>query len=103
MRGPLCHGALVTVARISELDRRTTQSGKANTGRWLLEFERQQPVRADPLTGWNGSGDTNPQVRLTFPTKEAAIAYCDKRGLAYHIVPAPPVRLKLQAYADNFR
>ena len=41
--------------------------------------------------------------RLTFPTKEAAMAYCEKRGLAYHVVPAPPVRLKLQAYADNFR
>ena len=93
----------MTVAHISELDRRTTQSGKANTGRWLLEFERQQPLRPDPLTGWNGSGDTNPQVRMTFPSKEAAIAYCDKHGLAYHVVPAPPVRLKLQAYADNFR
>ena len=93
----------MTVARISELDRRTTQSGKANTGRWLLEFERQEPMRADPLTGWNGSRDTNPQVRLTFPTREAAIAYCEKRGLSCHLVPAPPVRLKLQAYADNFR
>ncbi len=38
-----------------------------------------------------------------FPTKDAAIAYCDKHGLEYHLVPAPPVRLKLQAYADNFR
>ena len=71
----------MTIARISEIERKTTQSGKANTGRWLLEFERQQPQRPDPLTGWNGSGDTNPQVRLTFPTKEAAIAYCDKHGL----------------------
>jgi hypothetical protein len=93
----------VTIARISELDRRTTQSGKANSGRWLLEFERREPLRPDPLTGWNGSGDTNPQVRLTFPTREAAIAYCDRHGLGYHVVPAPPVRLKLQAYADNFR
>lgn len=93
----------MTVARITEFDRRTTQSGKANIGRWLLEFERQQPLRADPLTGWNGSGDTNPQVRMPFPTKEAAIAYCDKHGLSYHIVAAPPVRLKLQTYADNFR
>jgi hypothetical protein len=40
---------------------------------------------------------------MTFATKEAAIAYCDKREFAYHVVPAPPVRLKLQAYADNFR
>jgi hypothetical protein len=93
----------MTIARISELDRRTTQSGKATTGRWLLEFERQQPLKPDPLTGWNGSGDTNPQVRLTFPTREAAVAYCDKHGLDYHLVPAPTVKLKIQAYADNFR
>jgi hypothetical protein len=93
----------MTVARISELERKTTQSGKANAGRWLLEFERQEALRPDPLTGWNGSGDTRPQVRITFPTMEAAIAYCERRGLAYHVVPAQPVRLKLQAYADNFR
>ena len=99
----LWHPRAMTIARISELERKTTQSGKANAGLWLLEFERQQPQRPDPLTGWNGSGDTNPQVRITFPTKEAAIAYCDKHCLRYHVVPAPPVRLKLQAYADNFR
>ena len=93
----------MTVARISEMERKTTQSGNARAGNWLLEFERQQPLRADPLTGWNGSGDTNPQVRMTFATKEAAIAYCDKHALEYHVVPAPPVRLKLQTYADNFR
>ena len=93
----------MTTARISEIERKTTQSGKANTGQWLLEFERQQPQRPDPLTGWNGSGDTNTQVRLTFPTKDAAIAYSAKHGLNYHVVAAPPVRLKIQAYADNFR
>jgi len=93
----------MAVARISELDRRTTQSGKANAGRWLLEFERQQPLRPDPLTGWNGSGDTRPQVRLIFPTKEAAVAYCDKQGVQCHVVAVTPVRMKIQAYADNFR
>lgn len=93
----------MTIARISELERKTTQSGKAQAGKWLLEFERQQPLRADPLTGWNGSGDTNTQVRITFATKDAAIAYCDKHGLQYHVVPAQPVKLKIQAYADNFR
>jgi hypothetical protein len=99
----LCHGANMAIARISELDRKTTQSGKANAGHWLLEFERREPLRPDPLTGWNGSGDTNPQIRITFQTREAAIAYCEKHGLQYHVIPAPPVRLKLQAYADNFR
>jgi hypothetical protein len=93
----------MTIARISEFERKTTQSGKASAGRWLLEFERREALRPDPLTGWNGSGDTNPQVRLTFASREAAIAYCDKHGLGYHVVAAAPVRLKLQAYADNFR
>ena len=93
----------MTIARISELERKATQSGKANAGRWLLEFERSEALRPDPLTGWNGSGDTRPQVRLTFDSCEAAIAYCDKQGFTYHVVPAAPVRMKIQAYADNFR
>ena len=82
----------MTIARITELDRRTTQSGKANNGLWLLEFERQQALRPDPLTGWNGSGDTSTQVRMTFKSKEDAIAFCEKQGLQYHLVPAAPVR-----------
>jgi len=49
------------IARISEIDRKTTQSGKAQAGRWLLEFEREQAQRPDPLTGWAGSGDTKTQ------------------------------------------
>ncbi len=93
----------MTVARIVEADRKTTQSGKAGTGRWTLEFERSQPQRPDPLTGWNGSGDTKTQVRLSFRSKEDAIAYATKQGMAHHVVPAAPVSLKIQAYADNFR
>ena len=93
----------MTIARITELERKTTQSGKANAGRWLLEFERQEALRPDPLTGWNGSGDTNTQVRMTFESKDAAVAYATRHGLEYHLVPAKPVRMKIQAYADNFR
>ena len=93
----------MTTARIIEEQRRTTQSGKAREGRWTLEFEREQPLRADPLTGWAGSGDTNTQVRLIFDSKEEAVAYATRKGFAIHLVPAPPVKLKLQSYADNFR
>ena len=93
----------MAIARISQLDRRTTQSGKANAGLWLLEFERQEPLRPDPLTGWNGSGDTRTQVRINFKSREDAIAYADRHGLDYHLVPATPAKLKIQAYADNFR
>lgn len=93
----------MSVARISEIDRRATQSGRANAGLWVLEFERTEAQRPDPLTGWAGSGDTNTQVKLTFRTKDEAIAYAKRRNIAYHLVPATPVKLKIQAYADNFR
>lgn len=93
----------MTIARITEIQRNATQSGKARNGQWLLEFERQQPQRPDPLTGWAGSGDTNTQVRLTFDTKEEALAYAERKGLTVHLVPAPAVSLKIQTYADNFR
>jgi hypothetical protein len=93
----------MATARIIEEQRKTTQSGKAKAGRWTLEFERQQPMRPDPLTGWAGSGDTNTQLRISFDSKEEALAYAKKKGLETHIVPAGPVKLKIQAYADNFR
>jgi hypothetical protein len=99
----LRHRQGMTVARIIEGERKTTQSGKAKTGRWTLEYERQEPQRHDPLTGWTGSGDTRTQVRILFDSKAEALAFAERKGLTIHLVPAPPVQLKLQAYADNFR
>lgn len=79
------------------------QSGRARTGQWLLEMERDEPHRADPLTGWSGSGATETQVQLHFPNREAALAYANSHGISVEIVPLGPTTLKLQAYADNFR
>jgi len=93
----------MTTARIIEQQRGTTQSGKAKAGRWTLEIERTQALKPDPLTGWAGSGDTETQLRLSFDSKDEALAYARSKGLEVHIVPAAPVGLKLQAYADNFR
>ena len=93
----------MTIARITEEQRKTTQSGKARTGRWTLEFERTEPMRPDPLTGWAGSGDTKAQVRLSFDSKDEALAFARAKGFDIHLVPAAPTKLKIQAYADNFR
>ena len=79
------------------------QSGHARTGQWLLEWERSEAQRSDPLTGWSGSGATQTQVQLHFATQAAAIAYAKAEGMAVEVVPLGPVRLKIQAYADNFR
>ncbi|WP_426164790.1 ETC complex I subunit [Sandarakinorhabdus sp. DWP1-3-1] len=90
-------------ARLYQRPKNAMQSGRARTGQWLLEYERDEPQRADPLTGWAGSGDTETQIRLQFPDRDAALAYAEANGLTVEIVPLGPRTLKLQAYADNFR
>lgn len=91
------------LARLYQRPKSAMQSGRARTGQWLLEIERDEPQRADPLTGWSGSGATETQVQLHFSTREAALAYAETQGLTVEIVPLGPRTLKLQAYADNFR
>ncbi|GAA0297190.1 ETC complex I subunit [Sphingomonas oligophenolica] len=93
----------MATARIFQRPKNAMQSGRARTDRWTLEFEPAEPKRPDPLTGWAGSGDTRDQIRLGFPTKEAAIAYAEREGLAFTVIAAPERKLKLQSYADNFR
>ena len=90
-------------ARIYQVPKNAMQSGRALTHRWMLEYEPAEAKKADPLMGWAGSGDTRQQIRLTFPSAEAAQAYAAREGVECHVVPAPQVKLKLQAYADNFR
>ena len=90
-------------ARIFQRLKSSMSSGRANTDTWQLEFEPSEPKRADPLTGWAGSGDMREQLRLFFPTAEAAVAWCEREGHESVVIPAPQKTLKLQAYADNFR
>ncbi len=93
----------MSTARIFQRPKNAMQSGKARTDRWQLEFEPGEAQRPDPLTGWAGSGDTRGQVRLGFPTLEAATEYAEREGIAYTVVAAPEKTLKLQSYADNFK
>lgn len=90
-------------ARIYQRPKNAMQSGKAHTGEWVLEFVPSEKRKADPLMGWAGSGDTQVQVKLTFPTLDAARAYAAKKGIEATFIPTPPKHLKLQTYADNFR
>jgi hypothetical protein len=90
-------------ARIFQLSKAVNQSGQARAGKWVLEFESHAPKRADPLTGWSGGADTQAQVSMNFDTLEAARRYAEKNGIAYHIVPPAERKMRIQAYADNFR
>ncbi len=90
-------------ARIYQRSKNALQSGKARTDEWVLEFVPSEARRADPLMGWTGSGDTQVQVKLNFAELAAAKAYAAKNGIDYSVLETAPKKLKLQAYADNFR
>lgn len=90
-------------ARIYQRPKNAMQSGRARTDQWLLEFDPAEAKRPDPLMGWAGSGDMQQQVVLRFASCAEAQAYAAKHGIPATVHAVPPRRLKLQAYADNFR
>jgi hypothetical protein len=90
-------------ARIYQRPKNAMQSGKAQTDQWVLDFVPAEAKVPDPLMGWAGSGDTQRQLKLRFPSQEAAVAYAAKHGIDAVVHKTPPKKLTLQAYADNFR
>jgi len=91
------------LARIYKRPKSAMQSGKALIDQWVLDFAPAEAKKPDPLMGWAGSGDTQQQVQLNFASCEDALAYAEKHGIEARVHSVPPKRLKLQAYADNFR
>jgi hypothetical protein len=71
------------VARIYRPARSAMTSGKARTKNWVLRFDRRTAPFIEPLMGWTGGDDALSQVELTFATREAAVAYAQRQGLAY--------------------
>lgn len=90
-------------ARIFKPARNAMQSGVAKTKRWVLEHEATEARRVEPLMGWTSSADMRQQVKLFFETREAAVAYATREGLAYRIEEPKTKVPKTAAYSDNFR
>ncbi len=90
-------------ARIFRPARSAMQSGKGNTKDWLLVFDARDAKTVEPLMGYTSTGDMRSQIRLSFESKEQAIAYAERYGIAYrveeeHVSVRPRV-----SYTDNFR
>lgn len=91
-------------ARIYKPARNAMQSGTAKTRQWVLDFAPNSGREVDPLMGWTSSDDTQSQVRLRFPTKEAAVEYAQAKGI--DAVVSDPHRRKPNVrsggYGENF-
>ncbi len=90
------------LARIYRPVKTATQSGAANSKEWLLRFAPDSARRPDPLMGWTQTTDTRGQVQLAFETRDEAVAFAQRQGIAFEVVPEPPRRRVVKAYADNF-
>lgn len=88
--------------RIYRPTKTANSSGRFKTRFWVIEPEPTSRQLNDRLMGWIGHGDTERQVTLRFPTKEAAIAYCDKHGLTYAVSEPQQRIVRPKSYADNF-
>jgi len=93
----------MTKVRIYQPCRTAMQQGTAKTRSWIVEYEPARPRTRDPLMGWTSSADTRSQLRLRFPNREDAIAYAERKGLAYEVIEPHARRPKIKSYADNFR
>lgn len=91
-------------ARIYRPARTAMQSGTAKTQDWVLEYVADEAREVDPLMGWTSSADTQAQVRLSFPSKEAALDYAKDHGIDA-VVTEPQDRkpnIRKGGYGENF-
>jgi hypothetical protein len=89
-------------ARIFKPAKNAMQSGAAKTKEWQLDYEPAQPRMIEPLMGWTSSTDMRQQLTLKFHSREEAVAYCEREGIAYQVIePKESVRRRA-AYSDNF-
>ena len=91
-------------ARIYKPARTAMQSGTAKTKHWVLEFVSETKRAVDPLMGWTSNDDTQAQVRLRFPSKEAALEYAEDKGIDA-VVQEPKERkanIRSGGYGENF-
>ncbi len=91
------------VARISRPAKNVMQSGQGKSQRWLLDYEPEAPKTVDPLMGWTSTADPKSQIRLWFATKDEAIAYAERKGLAYRVIEPKEKASKTMSYSDNFK
>ena len=79
------------------------QSGTARTQNWVLEVEPVSKRSPEPLMGWSQAHDTLNQLRLTFSTKEAAIAHAETQGWSYSVAVERAKKVRPRNYMDNFK
>ncbi|CBI76386.1 NADH-ubiquinone oxidoreductase [Bartonella clarridgeiae 73] len=90
------------IARIYSPAKTPMQSGKRNTGFWILQYEPVQTKMIEPLMGYTATADINSQIKIRFKTKEEAIAFAVKNAIPYRVENLHKPLQRAISYSDNF-
>lgn len=91
--------------RIYQPSKPATQSGKAGTRDWRLDFDILQGSGRweSPLMGWASTADHQQALVMKFDTREDAIHFCEKQGWHYFVQEPHKARIPPKSYAANFK
>ena len=89
--------------RIYKPSRSSMTSGLRKTQKWMLEYAPVSKRSPEPLMGWSQADDTLNQVKLSFSTKEAAIAHAEAQGWEYNVAVDKTRIVKPRNFMDNFK
>lgn len=89
--------------RIYKPSRNAMQSGRGKLGQWLLEGETSACKSPETVMGWASSTDTRGQIKIPFPTQEAAIAFAEQKGWGYVLSSPHERHITPRNYGDNFK
>ena len=78
------------------------QSGIGNTKEWVLAFSSYTDEQKSILMGWVSSFHTEEQLKISFPSKEAALLFAESHNVQVdEIIDETPKREK-KSYPYNF-
>lgn len=77
------------------------QAGTRGTRDWVLEFEPWRSRWIEPLMGWTASEDPYAQIRLRFPSQEAAVRHAERLGLDFQVKTPAPSRRRAKSYLET--
>lgn len=91
------------VARIYRPAKTAMQSGRGKTHVWVLDYEPEKAKSIEPLMGYTSSGDMKQQIRLRFSSREEAVGYAERHGIAHRVIEPNEKAVRHLSYSDNFR
>ncbi|KAI8924467.1 ETC complex I subunit conserved region-domain-containing protein [Entophlyctis helioformis] len=88
--------------RIYQPAKTATQSGRAETNYWRLDFDVKDRWE-NPLMGWASSADTVQALRIRFDSKQAAINFAERQGYDFWVDEPKEGKFRVKNYSENFK